>query len=654
MDILVRMKELIEQLNKAAKEYYQNDNEIMSNKEYDALYDELLHLETMTGIILSNSPSQKVGYEIVSKLPKVKHESKMLSLDKTKNVGELETWLNDQMGVLSWKLDGLTIVLTYNNGKLTKAVTRGNGEFGEIVTNNAKTFINIPLNIPLKNELVIRGEAVITYSNFEEINANIPLEKDKYKNPRNLCSGTVRQLDNSICAKRKVKWIAFKVVSGLETLPTYNEQLWKLEELGFEVVDRCSCNFKGDVHEVIDGYFKPKLNKLNIPTDGLVMTFECIDYGKSLGSTSKFPRHSMAFKWKDDTQTTTLRKIEWQTSRTGLINPVAIFDPVELEGTTVERASLHNLSIIEGLELGIEDNVTVYKANMIIPQIAENLTRSNSLVIPTHCPVCGGIAEIQKPKDTKILVCTNPDCAAKQIKKFTHFVGRNYMNIDGLSEATLEKFISKGWLKDYIDIYYLEEHKDEIIGMDGFGEKSYYKLIKAIEKSKENVSISNFIAALGIDNIGKTASKLIAEYYGYNIDMIFTWNLYLYRNLLQIDGIGEVLARSFNDYIRNLDDSVEELIDIMDFEIPQGNEGNNILEGKTFVVTGSVNHFKNRKELQAKIEELGGKNVGSVSKNTSYLLNNDKQSSSSKNKKAKELNIPIISEEEFVKMIGEK
>lgn len=650
MNKIDRIKELIPILNEAAKAYYQESREIMSNLEYDALYDELAALEKETGIVYGNSPTIRVGYELLSELPKEAHESPMLSLDKTKEREALRDWLNGREGILSWKLDGLTIVLTYKEGKLFKAVTRGNGEVGEVITNNARTFKNIPQTIPFQGEMVIRGEAVIRYTDFEKINASIEDVDAKYKNPRNLCSGSVRQLNNEITAKRNVNFFAFNLVSaeGRESVSMEADFIW-LTEQGFETVEYKKVNPDNIVDTV--QWFADKIASMDIPSDGLVLSYEDIVYGRSLGRTAKFPRNSIAFKWADELANTRLLEVEWSPSRTGLINPVAIFEPVELEGTTVSRASLHNISILEGLELGIGDEISVYKANMIIPQVAENFTKSGNLPYPERCPACGGETEVRMANDVKALYCTNPLCSAKKIKLFAHFVSRDAMNVDGLSEATLDKMIEKDFLQELPDLFHLDRYADEIKEMEGFGQKSCDNLLASIEKSR-TVMMPNFIYSLGILNIGLANAKLICKELNYDMDRIRHATV---EDLVSIDGIGEVIARTVIDYFTNEHNEavLDRLLEEVKLQVPETStgEGGQSLEGKAFVITGSVNHFKNRNELKAKIEELGGKVTGSVTSKTDYLINNDNTSSSSKNKKAKELSIPIITEEEFLQMI---
>jgi len=650
MNKMERMKELITLLNEASKAYYAEDREIMSNFEYDALYDELAALEEELGTVLSNSPTVNVGYEAVDELPKERHETAMLSLDKTKDREELRDWLVDKEGLLSWKLDGLTVVLTYENGKLVKAVTRGNGEEGEVVTNNAKVFKNLPHKIPYQGKLILRGEAVIKYSDFEKINAQIEKDEDKYKNPRNLCSGSIRQLNNEVTANRNVHFYAFSFVTasddnGDKDFSNSKEaQFLFLKEQGFEVVEYKMVT-KDTILEAIE-WFEQAIQTFDIPSDGLVLTFEDIAYGKALGRTAKFPRDSIAFKWQDEVKATTLLEIEWSPSRTGLINPVAIFEPIELEGTTVSRASVHNVSVLRGLKLGIGDTVTVYKANMIIPQIAENLTCSDSVELPKCCPVCGGATKVQQMNDTQSLYCMNPDCDAKKVKAFAHFVNRDALNIDGLSEATLEKFLGKGFLHSFCDLFHMDRYEEEITSMEGFGEKSYKKLIAAAEEAR-HTSLPRVIYALGITGIGLANAKVICREFAYDVDAMLAADT---ERLGQIDGVGEVLAGAFYSYFadkRNVD-LFKELLSELVLEKEQIDRSNDKVNGKVFVITGSLQHFENRDALKAKIESLGGKVTGSVTSKTDALINNDITSTSSKNKKAAQLNIPVITEEMFI------
>ena len=641
-----RMQELIKILNEASKAYYAEDREIMSNFEYDRLYEELEGLEKETGIVLSGSPTVSVGYESVEELPKERHESPMLSLGKTKSREELKDWLQGKEAILSWKLDGLTVVLTYRNGTLFKAVTRGSGEIGEVITGNARTFKNIPLNIAFKGELVLRGEAVITYSDFEKINEEIPEAEAKYKNPRNLCSGSVRQLNNEITAKRNVRFYAFTLVSA-EDADFHNsreEQFRFLEKQGFEVVERKMVTPDTILSAISD--FENKIPTYDVPSDGLVLTYEDIAYGKSLGRTAKFPRDAIAFKWADEIRETTLTEVEWSASRTGLINPVAIFTPVELEGTTVSRASVHNVSIVKELKLGIGDRITVYKANMIIPQIAENLTQSGNLPIPATCPVCGGETKIQNMNDTETLYCTNPECAAKKIKSFTLFVSRDALNMEGLSEATLEKFISMGFIHEYADLFHLTEHRDAIVDMEGFGEKSYANLVDSIEKAR-NTTLPRLIYGLGIANIGLVNAKMLCRHFDYDLDALQSAKE---EELSDIEGVGDVIAGAFVSYMNNPanKEKIDHLLPELHLEKPESSTENQNLAGLSFVVTGTLNSFENRNALKEEIEKRGGKVTGSVTSKTECLINNDVTSSSSKNKKAKELNVPILSEEDFL------
>ena len=640
MNKLDRIKELVVLLNKAGKSYYSEGREIMSNYEYDKLYDELKKLEEETGCVLSNSPTVNVGYEVLSELPKERHESPMLSLDKTKDREVLRDWLKDQTGLLSWKLDGLTIVLTYEDGRLSKAVTRGNGEIGEIITNNAKVFKNVPVTIPHKGKLVLRGEAIITYSDFNRINEELPEMDAKYKNPRNLCSGSVRQLNNKITKERNVNFFAFALVSA-DNVDFKNSRKCQFEWLksqGFDVVEYKVVD-KDNIIDTI-GWFERAISDNDFPSDGLVIIYDDIAYGESLGRTAKFPRNAMAFKWTDETADTVLRQIEWSASRTGLINPVAIFDPVELEGTKVSRASVHNISIMEGLKLGIGDDIRVFKANMIIPQIAQNLTESGNIVIPDVCPVCGQPTRICEINDVKTLYCDNPECQAKHVKSFALLVSRDALNIDGLSEATLEKFIQRGFIKDKTDIFHLDRFKDEIVAMDGFGEKSYANLIEAVEKARDT-DLVRVLYGLGIDNIGLSTAKLIVRKFKGDKEALMKADI---QELTDIDGIGEVIEKKRKEYIRLLGEvSLKEMDDT---------QNSQELSGKTFVITGSVTHFANRKELKELIESMGGKVTGSVTGNTSYLINNDSMSQSAKNKTAAKLNVPVITEEEFIRLAG--
>ncbi len=705
-----RMTELVGILNNAAKHYYAEDEEIMTNFEYDRLYDELAELERKTGITLNNSPTIRVGYESVEELPKERHEKPMLSLDKTKSREELRDWLQGKEALLSWKLDGLTVVLTYEGGRMVKAVTRGNGEIGEVITANAKTFENIPRSIPFRGKLILRGEAVIRYSDFNKINEKLEeeaaeegsLQDVRYKNPRNLCSGSVRQLDSSVTARRHVQMFPFALVSAVEEDGTpvdfgnsRKAQFDFLTAQGFEVVEHYLVTPETILGRI--AWFEEKIQHYDIPSDGLVLLLEDIAYGDSLGRTAKFPRNAIAFKWADDTQETILREVEWSASRTGLINPVAVFDPVELEGTTVRRASVHNVSIVRSLQLGIGDHLMIYKANMIIPQVAENLTKSGTLPIPETCPVCGGRTEIRRDNDAESLFCVNPECPAKKIKAFTLFVSRNAMNIDGLSEMTLEKFIAKGFIREFADIYHLPEHEEEIVGMDGFGRKSYDNLTAAVDRSRDTTA-RRVLTALGIPGIGSAGARLLCGHFHNDLARITAASE---EELSAIDGIGPVLAANFVRYFadpvrrKSYEDLLAELrVESRDATVDSlaaaaggstgsgeqegaGGQGNGIpaentsqggavsgsasgaagagsaasgIAGKTFVITGSVKHFANRDEVKELIESLGGKVSGSVSKKTDYLINNDVNSTSGKNKKAKELGIPILSEEDFMAM----
>lgn len=641
-----RIKELVELLNKAGRAYYQEAEEIMSNFEYDKLYDELLSLEKETGIVLANSPTVNVGYEVVSELPKEQHGSPMLSLDKTKEVETLAAFAGERKCLLSWKLDGLTVVLTYNNGSLQKAVTRGNGQVGEVITANARTFKNIPVSIPFKGELTLRGEAVIKYSDFEEINKSIEDIDAKYKNPRNLCSGSVRQLNSEITAKRNVNFMAFALINAenVDFQNSMENQFKWLENQGFDVVEHKRVT-QDNMKETVE-YFAEKIKTYDYPSDGLVLMYDDIAYGISLGSTAKFPRNGIAFKWEDEQAETTLKYIEWSPSRTGLINPVAVFEPVELEGTTVTRASVHNVSIVEQLALHSGDRIKVYKANMIIPQISENLTQTGNIEVPDTCPACGHNTEIRNDNGIKTLYCPNKQCPAKNIKAFTLFVSRNAMNIDGLSEETLEKFIDAGYIREFADIYRISRYREEITNTSGFGEKSYDNLITSLNKSRD-VELHALIYSLGIPNIGVANAKLICKYFDNDLEKIRHATV---EELVKIEGIGDKMAEKFTEYFSDKEnvEKLDRLLQEVTIKNPEVNHNAQNMEGLNFVVTGSVNHFANRNEVKEYIEQRGGKVTGSVTSKTNYLINNDIMSNSSKNKKAKELGIEIITEEQFI------
>ncbi len=664
-----RMEELVELLNRAARVYYQESNEIMSNQEYDLLYDELEALEAELGITLSNSPTVNVGYQVVSSLPKENHPRPMLSLDKTKSIDELKSWLGDKEGLLSWKLDGLTIVLTYREGKLAKAVTRGDGITGEVITGNARVFQNIPLVIPEKSTVVVRGEAVLSYDEFEKINRELGDADARYKNPRNLCVGTVRQLNNEITAQRHVEFYAFSLTEGGSTAsdasdgrgPAEKEpsadgggsfayrskQLEWLASQGFDTVEYVKVTSRTIGAAVAD--FESRIEKFPLPSDGLVLIYDDIEYGISLGSTAKFPRDSIAFKWKDEMMETTLKEVIWNASRTGLINPIAVFEPVELEGTTVSRASVHNLSIVRGLQLGIGDRIKVYKANMIIPQIAENMTKSGGVEPPGECPVCGAATEICDDNGVETLHCTNPDCPAKRIKAFTHFVSRNALNIEGLSEATLEKFIDEGMIRDFADLFRMEKWRNRITSMEGFGEKSFDNLISSAAKASRT-SPSRLLYALGIPNIGVANARMISGECRNSWEKIQSLTE---EELSAIDGIGDVMAKAYVEFFRNDENMrvVNELLEVLSIDESFTETAGGPLEGKSFVITGKVYHYENRDAAKAAIEAAGGRTAMSVSAKTDYLVNNDITSGSSKNKKAKELGVPIITEEQLLEMI---
>jgi DNA ligase (NAD+) len=647
-----RIRELVPILNRAAQAYYAEDVEVMSNLEYDRLYDELVRLEAETGFVLAGSPTVKVGYEAVDFLPKERHAAPMLSLDKTKSREALRDWLSGHEGLLSWKLDGLTVVLTYEGGSLSKAVTRGNGEVGEVITANAKTFVNLPAKIAFGGRLVLRGEAVITYSDFEKINASIPEEGEKYKNPRNLCSGSVRQLDSSVTAQRSVRFFAFSLVEAIQDDGTQVEfensrqkEFEFLKTQGFSVVEHYLVT-EETIMATIEA-FEKKIETYDVPSDGLVLTYEDIEYGRSLGRTAKFPRHSIAFKWADELRETTLLEVEWSPSRTGLINPVAIFEPVELEGTTVSRASVHNVSVVRALRLGIGDRVTVYKANMIIPQIAENLTASGSLVIPETCPVCGGPTQIRSTGEAQVLYCVNEKCPAKQIGSFVLFVSRDAMNVDGLSEATLEKLVDLGFVKEFADLFHLSDHRDEIAKMEGFGEKSCQNLLDSIDKAR-NTTLPRVIYSLGIANVGLSNAKLLCKEFDHDVDRLMNASA---EELSAIPGIGDVIARSYVEYMSDADNRAKllDLLAELTIEKPVQSTEKQNLAGLSFVVTGSLVHYASRNDLKEEIEARGGKVTGSVTGKTECLINNDVNSNSTKNKTAKELGVKILSEDDFLR-----
>ncbi len=643
-DTVKEMKDLAQTLNHAAKVYYQGQDEVMSNFEYDRLYDRLVQLEKETGVILAGSPTQKVGYEVLGELPKERHQSQMLSLDKTKEVGQLIEWLDGKEGLLSWKMDGLTVVLTYENGELVKAVTRGNGQVGEVITNNARVFQNIPLAIPHKGRVVLRGEAVIPYSEFERINRELP-EEEQYKNPRNLCSGSVRQLNNEITAKRHVNFFAFALVTaeGADFENSQEKKSLFLMEQGFDVVEYRRVNAENIADTV--AWFSDKISSNDFPSDGLVLLYDDIAYGESLGATAKFPRNAIAFKWADEIAETTLKEVEWSASRTGLINPVAVFEPVELEGTTVSRASVHNVSIVKQLALGIGDTIQVYKANMIIPQIADNLTRSGTVRPAEICPVCKEPTKIHDENGVEVLFCENKQCLAKKLKAVSLFVSRDAMNIDGMSEATIEKFMDKGMLHQLGDLFRIERYREEIVTMEGFGEKSYERLLAAVNEAKHTTA-SRLLYSLGIPNVGPSNARMICKAFGQDFDRI---RHATEEELIEIDGIGGVIAESVVSFFAEDENKrmIDDLLSVVVLEKENTEDGNS-MDGIQFVITGSVNHFANRNEVKELIESRGGKVTGSVTGKTDYLINNDSMSNSSKNKKAKELNIPILTEEEFI------
>lgn len=644
-----RIDELTEILNNASRAYYDDASEIMTNYEYDALYDELLELEEKTGYVPEESPSQNVGYTVQSELPKEQHARRMLSLDKTKDREALRSWLGNQEALLSWKLDGLTVVLTYEEGKLSKAVTRGNGDVGEVITPNAKVFRNVPKTIPHKGHTVVRGEAVIRYEDFEKINASIDDADAKYKNPRNLCSGSVRQLNSRITAERNVHFYAFTLSEApdVDFQNSREAQMQWMAEQGFDVVEYRMVN-RENLLETIDA-FEQRIPTFEIPSDGLVLTLEDLAYSASLGTTAKFPRDAMAFKWRDQQAETVLREIEWSPSRTGLLNPVAIFDPVELEGTTVSRASVHNINIVESLKLGIGDRITVYKANMIIPQISANLTQSGNFRIPETCPVCGGETKVQSDSGTKVLVCTNPDCLAKQVKRFSLFVSRDAMNIEGLSEQTLLKLIGMGCIRSYPDIFTLESHREEIMEMEGFGQKSCDNLLASIERAR-NTTPARVLTALGIPGVGVTMANQIARACHNRWEEMISLTE---TDLQDIDGVGSVISGDYASFFQDEHnrEMVKALYEQLHLDESYEEQGTG-LSGKVFVITGSLNHYSNRKELKAAIESEGGKVAGSVSGSTDYLITNNPESGSSKNRAARELGVAIITEDQIREMLG--
>lgn len=657
MDKISRIKELVDVLHKASIAYYRDDNPVMSDKQYDDLYDELETLEKETGVVYSNSPTQNVGSEIISELDKVKHTHPMLSLAKTKSVGELIKVYNNKNSILSLKMDGLTIGLTYNNGVLTKAETRGDGYVGELVTHNVKMFDNVPLTISIKEHYEIEGEAIITYEDFETINSSLPPD-NQYKNPRNLASGSVRQLDSAIAAQRHLKFIAWKV-------PTENYSMAagfnKAKSLGFTIVpyvylwhDQINKPDNEELYNIFEQQIQELKNvadSLGYPIDGLVLTYDDIQYGKSLGMTGHHPKHSIAYKFYEDEEVSRLQDVEWSMGKTGQLTPVAIFDSVEIEGTTVNRASLHNVSIFKGLNLGIGDEITVYKANAIIPQIRENLTKSGTLELPSVCPICGYPTEIQKDNDSEVLICTNPYCKTKLIKRLTHFVSRKCMNIDGLSEETLTKFVELGWVENLFDIYNLAPHYLELTKKNGFGTRSVKKLQDAIENSK-NVELDHFIAALSIPGIGTAQAKELAKKFK-------TWDAFDEAghgsyDFSALDGFGKVANKNIHNWFRTMfqEDRIPQLVRNLHFIGENNANKDNSLAGLTFVITGSLNHFENRDALKQELESRGAKVSGSVSAKTNYLINNNADSTSSKNKKAMQLNIPIVDEEYIIGMLS--
>lgn len=638
MSKIEKIKELTGLLNKASDTYYNTGNTIMEDREFDTLVEELRNIEQETGFVMETSPTHKVGYEVKSELQKVTHNHPMLSLAKTKDWNEFIQYFcsKDVIGML--KMDGLTCSLRYINGELVSAETRGNGEIGEDILHNIKTVNTVPQNIPYKDELIVDGEIICTYQDFEPFST-------EYKNPRNFASGSIRLLDSNECAKRPLTFVAWNVIKGFDDENSFLRKLVLIDELGFTVVPWTS-SFDWDAKE----FLVNKAKKLGYPIDGLVGRFDDIKYGESLGATSHHSNAAYAFKFGDETYETTLRGVEWNTTRTGIIAPVAIFDEVDLDGALTTRATLHNLSIIEQLELGIGDTITVYRSNMVIPKIDNNLTRSNTLKIPKTCPCCGKPTEVKYTDNSKVLMCTNPDCTAKKLARFTHFVSRKCMNIDGLSERTLEALISNNLIKNFRDIYHLNEHLDKLYTIDGMGKKSVENLLNSIEKSRD-VKLENFIAALGIPNIGLSAAKAISKKFnGSHYDFVMALANDNY-DFSQIDDFGEITNKSLHDWWHSKDPIVELLPMEVNFIVDDGAISSASLDGKSFCITGNLIHYANRDTLVKVIEDNGGKYVSSVSKKTDYLINNDKNSTSGKNKKAIDLSIPIISEEDFLNMI---
>lgn len=651
MDKVRRIKELIEILNNASFNYY-NSNPIMSDYEWDKLYDELKLLEQETNIIYSNSPTQNVGCKVLDKIEKVTHNHPMLSLDKCHSEKDLIDFAKDKDCILSVKCDGLTTSLHYINGKLIGAESRGNGIEGGNILENVMTIKNIPLNVPYKEELIIDGETIIDWNTFNKINEGLPTGQDKFKHPRNLASASLNVLDTKIAASRNMRFIAWRVIKGLNCKSVFFS-LKEAEKLGFEIVPMWTYTNKSSDKENISTMLsdlQDKADNLGIPYDGAVMTYDDIEYGKSLGRTEKFFKHSIAYKYEDELYETNLNDIEWNTSKTGLINPVAVFEPVDLDGAITTKATLHNISYIEKLQLGIGDTIQVYRANMVIPKVHDNLTRSNTWKLPDKCPCCGGNVEIHNENGSKTLHCMNNDCKAKLLGKLSHFVSKNAINIDGLSEQTLQKFIDLGWLNTFKDIYYLSDHKEEMYKLDGFGKKSVDKLLESIEKSR-NTTLDRFIYGLCIPLIGRTASKTITKEFNNQPEEFYNIWCHGY-DFTKLNDFGDTMNNSMQDFIKNNYRWIAVLIGEFIFRESDNNDNiKQVLEGKTFVITGSLRFYKNREELAAVIERNGGKISGSVSAKTSYLINNDVTSTSGKNKKANELGIPIISEGEFVQMI---
>ena len=664
-----RIHELVKQLNEYRDAYYNRAESLVVDSEYDRLFDELKALETDTGVVLMNSPTSTVGYDVKSKLEKVSHDIPLLSLDKTKDVDELVKFMGNHKCLLMYKYDGLTVELIYNNGKLIQASTRGDGYTGEDITHNAKTFKNIPLTIPYNGFLRVVGEAIIYKHDFQKINDNLPAGEKPYANARNLAAGSVRQLDSAVCYTRNIHFMLWDVLEGLDDLPTLDDlfpasdsrmtKFFACERLGFELPYACRFEQESSAFIIQDAieHMRDQAIEKGIPIDGMVMKYDSISYSKQKGGTSHHNNDGIAFKFEDETAETVLREIEWSMGRTGQLTPVAIFDPIELDGTIVTRASVHNLSYIKDYDLNIGDKLKVYKANMIIPQILENISATergtkHGVQYPDACPVCGGSIRVEQVNDTESVYCDNPKCNGKKLGKFSHYVSKPAMNIDGLSEATLEKFINSGWLTDFTDLYHLNRYDKEIMRMEGFGKRSYDKLMTAIEASK-STTLARLLISLGIPYIGKTASKAISNYCAGDpykfIELInddFNW--------MQLEDFGEVMSASLKDWFSD-DDNFKLyhcIVGHLNIQIEKAITtpvADNPFIGKTVVATGSLQNFT-RDGIGKKLKELGAKVGSSVSKKTDYVIAGEK--AGSKLTKAKELGVPVLTETEFMAMIG--